>query len=71
MKTRNWFVSVGCLLLATALVLKHVLPGLPDFIYGLCFGIGIGLELMGLYVANHDISPLKRHKRNLFRKIFH
>ncbi|WP_069659715.1 hypothetical protein [Arcticibacter eurypsychrophilus] len=71
MKKRNWCMTVGCLVLATALILKHILPGLPDAIYGLCFGMGIGLELIGLYTLNHDLSALKRYKMNITRKIFH
>lgn len=71
MKKTNWYLIVGCLVTAIALILKHVLPGLHDSVYGLCLGVGIGLELIGLHSVNHDLSSIKKYKMNLLRKIFH
>lgn len=41
---------------------------LPDFLVGLGYGIGIALELIGLYHVKHE-SRFRRYKIQLFKKI--
>lgn len=42
----------------------------PNFIEGLCMGLGLILTFIGLYSENHDISNLRNYKINLFNKVF-
>lgn len=61
--------KTGILLISMTLMLKHLVVGLPDFVYGLCFGTGLGLEIIGLYASKHDISRFRNYKINLLKKI--
>lgn len=63
----NKNISIGMFIVAITLLLNNLIK-LPDFIYGLGFGTGIGLELIGIYSMKHDISKLKSYKINFIRK---
>ena len=39
----------------------------PEFISGLCAGIGITLIFIGAYAENNDISKLNNFKRKIFK----
>jgi hypothetical protein len=43
---------------------------LPDFIEGLCVGLGLTFIFVGLYAEKHNISKLKNYKKALFNKTF-
>jgi len=54
MNKNRILITIGLLIIVSASILKHVYPGLPDSVYGLCFGIGIGVEILAVYVKNRD-----------------
>ncbi|AGK97947.1 hypothetical protein [Clostridium pasteurianum] len=64
----NKFLSIGLFIAGIALFLKNSSIPLPDFIDGLLLGSGIGLELIGIYSMNYDISKFRNYKRNLLNK---
>lgn len=66
-KQMNLYLSLGLLINAIILSANHFIV-LPDFIYGLGLGIGISLELIGIYSINHDINKIKNFKKNLIKK---
>lgn len=41
----------------------------PEFIKGLCVGLGFTLIFIGIYSEKHDLSKLKKRKKNLFKNI--
>ena len=41
----------------------------PEFIKGLCAGLGIGLIFIGIYSENHDMTKFRNYKKNLFKKL--
>lgn len=45
------------------------LIGLLEIISGFGLGIGIALELIGVYSMKHDITKIKNFKKSLIRKI--
>lgn len=75
MKKQNRFygsfmISIGSFVIGTMLVFNHYALNIPDFLYGLCYGIGIAIELIGIYTLSHDVSKLKNSKIKIFKKIF-
>lgn len=54
---------------ATTVILNHFII-LPESVSGLGLGTGIGLELIGVYSINHDMSKLKNYKMNFLKKTF-
>lgn len=64
---QNKLLSLGLFIIGMSLTLKHFSVPIPDFVDGLLVGAGIGLELIGIYTINHDLSKLKKFKRNLFK----
>lgn len=68
MKKPGKMIGAGMLLVSAALIAKHYLADLPDFVYGLLMGTGVGLELFGLFSTGHDMSKFKKFKETLFRK---
>lgn len=68
MKKSNKILCIGILIVCIMLILKHMSVNLPDFIYGLCMGVGIGLELLGIYSINHNTTKFKQHKINILKK---
>lgn len=67
LKKINKTLSIGLLIVAITLLLKHVVQ-LPEFICGLGYGTGIAFELIGAYSINHDISKLKNFKSSFLKK---
>ncbi|NRD77842.1 hypothetical protein HPT25_10520 [Bacillus sp. BRMEA1] len=70
MKGLNNFYRIGVLIVAIMLLLHLFSIHLPDFIEGLCIGIGIALELIGIYTMKHDISKLRNFKMKIVKKVF-
>ncbi|WP_374163280.1 hypothetical protein [Arcticibacter sp. MXS-1] len=69
MRRANKSLSMGMLLVALSLTLKHFFVQLPDFLMGLLLGSGIGLELLGIYAMKHDLTPVRNFKKKIFNKI--
>ena len=42
---------------------------LPEFIKGLCVGLGITLIFIGRYSENHDISKLRSFKKDILNGV--
>ncbi|MFL2105923.1 hypothetical protein [Desemzia sp. FAM 23991] len=63
-------ISIGSFVIGTMLIFNHYALNIPDFLYGLCYGIGFAIELMGIYTLSHDVSKLKKLKINFFKKTF-
>lgn len=64
----NKLLSIGIFIIGITLFLKHITQ-VPDGIYGFLIGLGFGIELLGIYSINHDISKLKNLKRKLLKKL--
>lgn len=64
----NKLLSIGISVIGIALLLKYITQ-VPDSIYGFLTGLGIGIELLGIYSLNHDISKLKNFKKKLLKKL--
>ena len=69
MKKTNRCICIGTLCCATTVLLNHFIA-LPEIVSGLGLGTGIGLELIGAYSINHDMSKLKNYKINFLEKTF-
>ncbi len=63
----NKYIIVGMLINSIVISAKQ-LANIPDSISGFGMGIGIGLEIFGVYSMNHDITKIKNFKRNLVKK---
>lgn len=61
---KNWCLIIGLLIVSIVLVAKHLVK-LPDTVEGLGLGFGFGLELVGVYSINHDMTKIKKFKKNL------
>ncbi|ACA53722.1 hypothetical protein ACLD43_04970 [Clostridium botulinum] len=68
MKKANKALVIGIFIIAITTSLRHFTIQLPEFVLGLGYGVGIALELIGLYSINHDISKLQNCKRNFIKK---
>lgn len=66
-KQMNLYLILGLLINSIIFSVNHFIE-LPDFISSLGIGIGICLELIGLYSINHDITKIKNFKKNLIKK---
>lgn len=64
---KNWCLSLGLIIIGIVFGVNHFIK-LPDIIEGLGIGISLGLELIGLYSTNHDITKIKIFKKNLIGK---
>lgn len=42
---------------------------LPEFINGLCVGLGLILIFIGMYSENHDISKLRSYKKDMLNRV--
>ena len=63
-------MSIGSVLIGTMLIFNHYALNIPDFLYGLCYGVGFAIELIGIYTLSHDFSKLKKFKIKFFKKTF-
>lgn len=65
----NLFLSLGLLTIGIVIGFNHFIE-LPHFIYGFGLGVGLTLELIGMYFSKHDITKVRVLKRNLFKRLF-
>ena len=68
MLKQNKFLGLGLFISGMSLILRHFSVPIPDFVYGLLLGTGIGLELIGIYAINHDLSKLRKFKRSFLKQ---
>ncbi|RLQ92290.1 hypothetical protein [Falsibacillus albus] len=69
MKNPLLFVSIGLFLVVGRMILTQFVS-LPDFLNGLILGIGLALEVIGLYGISRNPSKVKKFKKSFFKKIF-
>lgn len=68
MKKFNNYINFG-LLFYGIFLLGNCTNLLPEFIKGLCVGLGLILIFIGIYSEKHDISKLRNYKKLLFKKV--
>ncbi|MDZ4992329.1 hypothetical protein GNF80_04990 [Clostridium perfringens] len=68
MKKFNNYISLG-LLFNSIFLLGNCTNLLPEFIKGLCVGLGFILIFIGIYSENHNISKLKNYKKNILNRM--
>jgi hypothetical membrane protein len=68
MKKFNNYINFGLLFNGILLLGIHT-NLIPEFIVGLCAGLGLTLFLIGIYSEKHDISKLRNYKKMLFRRV--
>ncbi|EJO5346560.1 hypothetical protein NRP93_000611 [Clostridium botulinum] len=68
MKKPNKTLIIGIFIISITTILRNFLIQLPEFILGLGYGIGIALELIGVYSIKHDISKFKNCKRKFLKR---
>lgn len=64
----NSYLILGLFICSIVLFFNRFI-GLPEIISGFGLGIGIALELIGVYSMKHDITKIKKFKKSLIRKI--
>ncbi|NEU06287.1 hypothetical protein [Clostridium senegalense] len=67
MKELNNYIRFGILFYGMFLI-SNCFNIIPEFIKGLCVGIGFALIFLGIYSEKHDMSKLKNCKKELFKK---
>lgn len=68
MKELNNYIRFGILFYGVFLIFNCI-NIIPEFIKGLCVGIGSALIFLGIYSEKHDMSKLKNYKKKLFKKV--
>lgn len=68
MKKCNNYIKFGLLFNGLFLLGNHT-NLFPEFIKGLCAGLGLVLILIGMYSENHDISKLRDYKKMIFSRL--
>lgn len=68
MKKLNNYISLG-LLFNGIFLLGNCTNLLPEFIKGLCVGLGFILIFIGIYSESHQISKLKTYKKNILNRL--
>lgn len=68
MKKLNNYISLG-LLFNGIFLLGNCTNLLPEFIKGLCVGLGFILICIGIYSESHQISKLKTYKKNILNRL--
>lgn len=66
MKKRNKYLNFG-IGFYVIFLLTNCFNLAPEFIKGLCVGLGLVLIFIGIYSENHDISKIKSFKKR-FKK---
>lgn len=68
MKKFNVYLKYGLLINCIFLLING--SGIfPEFIKGICAGLGLTLIFMGMYFENHNRLPLSEYKRKIFNRI--
>lgn len=65
MKKSNNYIYLG-LIFNSIFLFSNGIKLFPEFLKGLCVGLGIALIFIGIYSEKHDLSKLKNYKRSLF-----
>lgn len=68
MRKFNNYINLG-LLFNGIFLLGNYTGLLPEFIKGLCVGLGFTLIAIGIYSQKHDISKIINYKKVLFNKV--
>ena len=68
MRKLNNHISFGLLIYVFWAISKEFFQ-LPEFINGFCLGLSIVLMLLGAYRENHDITKIKKFKKDLLLKV--
>lgn len=68
MKKLNNYINLG-LLFNGIFLLGNCTNLLPEFIKGLCVGLGFILIFIGIYSESHQISKLKTYKKNILNRL--
>lgn len=68
MKEVNNYVKIG-VVFNTIFLVSNVFDLLPEFIKGICAGLGITLIFMGFKFGD-NLSSFKEKKLNLIKKLF-
>lgn len=68
MKKRNKYLNFGVCFYVIFLVTNQFNLA-PEFIKGLCVGLGLFLMIIGGYSENHDISKIKSFKKIFIKKL--
>lgn len=68
MKKFNNYTNFGLLFNGIFLLGNHT-NLLPEFLKGLCVGLGLILIFIGMYSENHDISKLRSCKKDILNKV--
>lgn len=63
----NKYIMWGLLINSIILTAKQFI-NIPEGIYCFGMGVGIALEIFGLYSMKHDTAKIKKIKRNLIKK---
>lgn len=67
MRKLNNYIKLGIILFCIFQV-SNCFNLFPEFLKGLCVGLGIALILLGAYSENHNIARLKNYKKRVFNK---
>lgn len=68
MKKFNGYLKYGLLINCIFLLMNG--SGLfPEFIKGICAGLGIILIFIGMYFEKHNNLPMSEYKKKLFNRI--
>lgn len=61
-------ITIGIFIIGGVQLLNHIMS-VSDFLYGLLLGVGISIELIGIYYMKHSVSRL-RHLNKIHEKSF-
>ena len=64
----NHFLMAGLLVISITQILGHLIS-LPEIIQGFGMGLGLSLELFGVFANKHDLTKFKEFKRNIVKPI--
>lgn len=68
MKKFNNYINFG-LLFNGIFLFGNCTNLLPEFIKGLCVGLGLILIFIGIYSENNDISKLRAYKKSILNRV--
>ncbi len=68
MKRFNSYINCG-LLFNSIFLVGNGFNILPEFIKGICAGLGLTLIFMGMYHEKYDIANLKDKKKNILKRL--